>query len=167
MKMSLFSVRRMRLELTRHCCHYPLKVACIPISPPAQYFLDHLCPEQDSNLHTSRHTHLKRTRLPIPPPGLKKCRTLVLHTGAMNETRTRDPDLGKVVLYQLSYHRKCVRTLLLPNGLTRCRASRPKAAAKVLLFFDTAKFFDQKNTKKCIFYLYPPLFALLSANRTT
>ena len=30
---------------------------------------------------------------------------LVLHLGAMNETRTRDPDLGKVVLYQLSYHR--------------------------------------------------------------
>ena len=30
-----FLVRRMRLELTRHCCHYPLKVACIPISPPA------------------------------------------------------------------------------------------------------------------------------------
>gem|GEM_PF-5219268 len=30
------------------------------------------CPEQDSNLHTSRHTHLKRARLPIPPPGLKE-----------------------------------------------------------------------------------------------
>lgn len=26
-------------------------------------------------------------------------------TGAGNETRTRDPDLGKVVLYQLSYSR--------------------------------------------------------------
>ena len=74
-----------------------------------------LCPEQDSNLHTSRHTHLKRTRLPIPPPGLlsgtltapshrEKMQEQVLH-GAMNETRTRDPDLGKVVLYQLSYHR--------------------------------------------------------------
>ena len=25
--------------------------------------------------------------------------------GAANETRTRDPDLGKVVLYQLSYCR--------------------------------------------------------------
>ena len=25
----------MRLELTRSCDHYPLKVACIPISPPA------------------------------------------------------------------------------------------------------------------------------------
>ena len=26
--------------------------------------------------------------------------------GAANETRTRDPDLGKVVLYQLSYCRR-------------------------------------------------------------
>ena len=29
--------------------------------------------------------------------------------GAENETRTRDPDLGKVVLYQLSYFRKIVK----------------------------------------------------------
>ena len=28
-----------------------------------------------------------------------------LMLGAGNETRTRDPDLGKVVLYQLSYFR--------------------------------------------------------------
>ena len=28
--------------------------------------------------------------------------------GAENETRTRDPDLGKVVLYQLSYFRKTI-----------------------------------------------------------
>ena len=37
-----------------------------------KHFIDHcipLCPEQDSNLHASRHTHLKRARLPIPPPG--------------------------------------------------------------------------------------------------
>ena len=33
--------------------------------------------------------------LPIPPLGL----------GAGNEARTRDPDLGTVVLYQLSYSR--------------------------------------------------------------
>ena len=32
-------------------------------------FIKELCPEQDSNLHASRHTHLKRARLPIPPPG--------------------------------------------------------------------------------------------------
>ena len=29
----------------------------------------------------------------------------LLFVGAENETRTRDPDLGKVVLYQLSYFR--------------------------------------------------------------
>ena len=28
-----------------------------------------MCPEQDSNLHVVKHTHLKRARLPIPPPG--------------------------------------------------------------------------------------------------
>ncbi len=34
--------------------------------------------------------------------------TYILELGAGNETRTRDPDLGKVVLYQLSYSRiKC------------------------------------------------------------
>ena len=68
-----------------------------------------LCPEQDSNLHTSRHAHLKRTRLPIPPPGLDwiSCAYLLCYSecGAANETRTRDPNLGKVVLYQLSYFR--------------------------------------------------------------
>ena len=30
---------------------------------------------------------------------------LCRHTGADNETRTRDPHLGKVMLYQLSYVR--------------------------------------------------------------
>ena len=33
---------------------------------------------------------------------MEPCRSI---TGAGNETRTRDPDLGKVVLYQLSYSR--------------------------------------------------------------
>ena len=41
--------------------------------------------------------------LPIPPLG---------QIGAGNEARTRDPDLGKVVLYQLSYSRMG----LLPNN---------------------------------------------------
>ena len=67
-----------------------------------------LCPKQDSNLHASRHTHLKRTRLPIPPLGpweKKQNMGSALFLGAANETRTRDPDLGKVVIYQLSYCR--------------------------------------------------------------
>ena len=35
-----------------------------------------------------------------------------LKFGAENETRTRDPNLGKVVLYQLSYFRMVSRTRL-------------------------------------------------------
>ena len=34
---------------------------------------------------------------------------LIFPTGAENGTRTRDPDLGKVVLYQLSYFRLFLR----------------------------------------------------------
>ena len=37
---------------------------------------------------------------------------LFLNLGAGNETRTRDPDLGKVVLYQLSYSRVLVWRIL-------------------------------------------------------
>ena len=42
------------------------------------------CPEQDSNLHTSRHTHLKRARLPIPPPGHKTVETNFQHSFLFN-----------------------------------------------------------------------------------
>ena len=63
-------VSEMRFELTQHFCHYPLKVACLPIPPPG---------------HGLRNAGGFR---------------------AKNGTRTRDPDLGKVVLYQLSYFRE-------------------------------------------------------------
>ena len=46
------------------------------------------------------HYPLKVACLPIPPPGLIKS-----PLRAKNGARTRDPDLGKVVLYQLSYFR--------------------------------------------------------------
>ncbi len=39
------------------------------------------------------------------PVVTKKNPDFVSGLGAENETRTRDPDLGKVVLYQLSYFR--------------------------------------------------------------
>jgi hypothetical protein len=52
-----------------------------------------------------RHRILSPACLPIPPLERLKNR-------ARNETRTRDPDLGKVVLYQLSYSRsKTVRNI--------------------------------------------------------
>ena len=61
------------------------------------------CPEQDSNLHVSQHSHLKRARLPFRHLGKRFCK--ISSFRAENEARTRDPNLGKVVLYQLSYFR--------------------------------------------------------------
>ena len=52
------------------------------------------------------HYPLKVARLPIPPPGHLFLSLMAFVEGAKNGTRTRDPDLGKVVLYQLSYFRK-------------------------------------------------------------
>ena len=46
----------------------------------------------------STHRHRQTQKRPI--------KSGVLRIGAGNETRTRDPNLGKVVLYQLSYSRK-------------------------------------------------------------
>ena len=40
---------------------------------------------------------------------------------AGNGTRTRDPDLGKVVLYQLSYSRKWIANIVRKN-----QSSKPK-----------------------------------------
>ena len=55
---------------------------------------------------SQNHSHLKRTRLPIPPPGQS------IRERAEDGTRTRDPNLGKVMLYQLSYFRICNRFVL-------------------------------------------------------
>src|ERR1044072_4906316 len=43
--------------------------------------------------------------------------------GAGNETRTRDPDLGKVVLYQLSYSRFLERAVILGRRTGKSRNS--------------------------------------------
>ena len=51
----------------------------------------------------------KKKRLPEGNLSMERKTRLELATplyGAENETRTRDPNLGKVVLYQLSYFRK-------------------------------------------------------------
>ena len=79
----------MRLELTRAIAHHPLKVACIPISPPEPFIYE------KGDL----------------------CRPI----GAKNGTRTRDPDLGKVVLYQLSYFR-IIKFVDIRISILRCLA---------------------------------------------
>ena len=57
--------------------------------------------------------------LPVPPPGqgvLKKNHPLRDGSRAEDEIRTRDPHLGKVMLYQLSYFRICDKEL---NGVQK------------------------------------------------
>ena len=64
--------------------------------------------------------------------------------GAENETRTRDPNLGKVMLYQLSYFRILLPVLVVWD----CKGTH---------FFFTSKLFCkifQKNVKKCDFSLF-------------
>ena len=64
----------------------------------------------------------------------------------MNETRTRDPDLGKVVLYQLSYHR--IKNVF---NFYKTTAFFPKAGAKVRQIFELTKYFCKKMYFLCIF----------------
>ena len=68
--------------------------------------------------------------------------------GAENETRTRDPNLGKVVLYQLSYFR-----IMFLNRSTFIGF----ASAKVVAFFHSPKLFAKKIQKNRIFFeKHPP-----------
>ena len=60
-------------------------------------------------------------------------------SGAENGTRTRDPNLGKVVLYQLSYFR-------ISNPFRS--ASLLIAGAKVMLFSELTKLFPTFFSKK-------------------
>ena len=208
-------VKRRRLELPRHNCHYPLKVARLPIPPPLQhldailnisaqdrtrtctlwntrtwnvrvYQFRHLgskihtlltryvkewSGKRDSDprpqpwqgcalptelfplVTTSRseeeETRTPTTQLSLPPQSSASTNSatsplpwnsipntewhVVQNVRAENGTRTRDPNLGKVVLYQLSYFR------LFPNFH---RSVPLNASAKVLHFFEPTKFFS-------------------------
>ena len=65
--------------------------------------------------------------------------TLILIFGAENETRTRDPNLGKVMLYQLSYFRIF-----------------PERDCKGTHFFFTSKFFYTFLIKNVNFIWFCP-----------
>ena len=94
----------MRLELTRPNGHYPLKVARLPIPPLLHNYAKQHYSVPRTGLEPARLSTLapETSASTIPPPGLDKS---LGPLRAENETRTRDPNLGKVVLYQLSYFR--------------------------------------------------------------
>ena len=59
---------------------------------------------------------------------------MVMKFGAGNETRTRDPDLGKVVLYQLSYSRRGVTGYCINFGAGNETRTRDPDLGKVVLY---------------------------------
>ncbi len=76
-------------------------------------------PEWDLNPHSRNGQGiLSPSCLPIPPSGRPSWGR------AENETRTRDPNLGKVVLYQLSYFRKKFSIFCGILGCTRQNSSK-------------------------------------------
>ncbi len=78
------------------------------------------------------HYPLKVACLPIPPPGLIKS-----PLRAKNGARTRDPDLGKVVLYQLSYFR------ILFGFNVRYNSSFLELRCKGTIFFSPMQIFNR------------------------
>ena len=54
-----------------------------------------------------------------------------MKSGAGNETRTRDPDLGKVVLYQLSYSRASRTSYDLSGPCQPARAGRGYSSERI------------------------------------
>ena len=119
-KTQYLQVKRRRLELPRRNWHYPLKVARLPIPPPLQQVnilkqngaqnRTRTCTPRGTrtwNVRVYQFRHLGNFRKVSP----KKRLHVVSECWAENGTRTRDPNLGKVVLYQLSYFRLMLRNL--------------------------------------------------------
>ena len=156
----------MRLELTRPNGHYPLKVARLPIPPSL-----HFCSVSQILVWFVPRTGLEPARLStlapetsastIPPPGHYTDSSVVdtnSNSWAENETRTRDPNLGKVMLYQLSYFRIfliCCSVFQGAIGLF------PFCECKGTAFFWTTKHFTKKNAKKLIFLQNRPKLPFL------
>ena len=73
-------MKRRRLELPRHNCHYPLKVARLPIPPPLRYVCNLLITSNYSAQNRTRTCTSLLTLVPetsastIPPPGLVELR---------------------------------------------------------------------------------------------
>ena len=80
------------------------------------------------------------------------CKLLI--SRAENETRTRDPNLGKVVLYQLSYFRI--------SGISECKYKRFFLFLKIF-----ARKFTRQKSKKLSYNPSEPVFNAKSDYLTT
>ena len=101
-----------------------------------------MCPEQDSNLHVVKHTHLKRARLPIPPPGQynRKIFPSVIYSECASGKRDSDPR-------PRPWQGRALPTELFPL-IPFSEEHFSKCGAKIRLFLKPTKFFGlffQKN----------------------
>ena len=79
-----------------------LQAAALPLGDGTSYNFQSMVPR--AGLEPAQYCYrgiLSPLRLPISPPGHRECchSLTILIYGAGNEVRTRDPNLGKVVLY--------------------------------------------------------------------
>ncbi len=103
-------VPRTGVEPVRPCGRRILSPLRLPIPPPGQGKNEkwRLGSESNRRPRLCRPLHNHSATQPSLRSKTKPRRSGALfrhHSGAGNETRTRDPNLGKVVLYQLSYSR--------------------------------------------------------------
>ena len=138
-----FFVRRMRLELTRSCDHYPLKVACIPISPPARRV---------------PRTGLEPAHLAACAPETHASTNSAIwakkKSGKRDSNSRPRPWQGRALPTELFPHFFLILYIKYKNTFASFQFSVftfhfPKAGAKVLLFCDMCKFFSKKMQKKC------------------
>ena len=102
-----------------------------------------MCPEQDSNLHVVKHTHLKRARLPIPPPGPFRLSSYAL-IQKMSGKRDSDPR-------PRPWQGRALPTELLPHFYSLAGSISLNAFAKVLILFEHPNFlyiFFQKTWRR-------------------
>ena len=148
-------MKRRRLELPRRNWHYPLKVARLPIPPPLHSFFScvsllsrgnsttscrvesvrFLCPEQDSNLHVVKHSHLKRARLPFRHLGFGSDSTCPNVSGKRDSNSRPQPWQGCALPTELFPHFTTCCCLF--QGLVV--ALSLKRSAKIGAFSETSK----------------------------
>gem|GEM_PF-4289984 len=169
----------MRLELTRHCCHYPLKVACIPISPPARHsnslvpgtglepaHLAAYAPETYASTNSATRASLQYARLRIcsairSATSVLLCREKKqdLHPALSDERDSNSrprPWQGRALPTELSSQSALKRFANAFHYFVRPLTSFSKAGAKVRRIFEPCKCFTQKNQKNIIFLYFCP-----------
>ena len=135
-------VKRRRLELPRHNCHYPLKVARLPI-PPSLRMMQKTFSVPRTGLEPARLSTLapETSASTIPPPGQKMFLNIL--SGKRDSNSRPRPWQGRAL-----------PTELFPQFFLLLRSIPLNASAKVLLFSELPNFssiFLKKNVHFALF----------------